>query len=157
ALTYIDLSLAIATTVCPCVSGLSTVLVACGSCTLTPCWSSGATIIMMISSTSMTSQSGVTLMSDLTPPLAPPRSIAITVTPVFRNADYGVGIGFSSAIRTPQSAMSRFLGGLPHEVVDELRRRVVHLDVEVLDAAGEVIVEPHCRNRDHQSEGGLDQ
>src|SRR5262249_47445006 len=78
ALTYIDLPLAIATTVWPCPSGLSTVLLACGSFTLTPCCNSGATIIMMISSTSMTSHSGVTLISDLTPPLAPPMSIAIT-------------------------------------------------------------------------------
>src|SRR4029079_17785077 len=78
AFTYIDLSLAIATTVCPCTSGLSTVLLAWGSFTFTPCCKSGATIIMMISSTSMTSHSGVTLISDLTPPFAPPRSIAIT-------------------------------------------------------------------------------
>src|SRR5438067_8542942 len=77
AFTYIDLSLAIAITVWPSTSGLSPVLVACGSLTLTPCCSSGATIIMMMSSTSMTSQSGVTLISDLTPPLAPPTSIAI--------------------------------------------------------------------------------
>ena len=42
-----------------------------GSVTGTPCCSSGATIIMMISSTSITSTSGVTLMSDLTPPLPP--------------------------------------------------------------------------------------
>ena len=68
-------------TVCPCVSGLSVVFVATGSLTLTPCCRSGATIIMMMSSTSMTSQSGVTLMSDLTPPLAPPMSIAIAKSP----------------------------------------------------------------------------
>ena len=50
-----------------------------GSLTATPCCSIGVTIIMMMRSTSMTSTSGVTLMSDLTPPLAPPTSIAITV------------------------------------------------------------------------------
>ena len=33
------------------------------------------------------------------------------------------------------------LRGLPDEVVDELRRGVVHLDVEVLDARREVVVE----------------
>jgi len=64
-------------TVWSCDSGLSTVLVAVGNLRLTPCWSMGAMSIMMMSSTSMTSTSGVTLISDLTPPLAPPRSIAI--------------------------------------------------------------------------------
>src|SRR5690606_38449566 len=43
------------------------------------------------------------------------------------------------------------------EVVDELRRRVGHLDVQVLEAAGEVVVEPHGRNRDDQTERGLDE
>src|SRR5712691_1651884 len=122
---------AIAMTVCPCVSGLSTVLSAFGSVTLTPCCSNGAMIIMMISSTSMTSQSGVTLISDLTPPLAPPRSIAIRNLPDLR--------------------------GLPNEVVDELRRGVVHFHVEVLDPAAEVVVEPHRRDGDDEPERGLDQ
>jgi hypothetical protein len=36
---------------------------------------------MMISRTSMTSTSGVTLMSDFMPPLAPPTSIAMVVSP----------------------------------------------------------------------------
>ena len=43
-----------------------------------PSASSGATIIMMISRTSMTSTSGVTLMSDFMPPFAPPTSIDMT-------------------------------------------------------------------------------
>src|SRR5581483_5604208 len=84
---YIALSLLMATTVCPCVSGLSTVLFAFGKVTLTPCCNSGATIIMMMSSTSMTSHNGVTLISDLTPPLAPPTSIAITTFSEMPNAD----------------------------------------------------------------------
>ena len=70
-----DLFAAIATTVCSCDSGLSIVFEAAGSLRLTPCCSMGATSIMMMSSTSMTSTSGVTLMSALTPPLAPPTSI----------------------------------------------------------------------------------
>jgi hypothetical protein len=56
-------------------------LVAIGSESATPCCSSGAMIIMMISSTSMTSTSGVTLMSDLTSPLLPPTCIAMIETP----------------------------------------------------------------------------
>src|SRR5213592_1427257 len=90
---------------------------------------------MMISSTSITSTSGVTLMSDLTPPLAPPRSIAIGVSP-----------------RGP-SLRRRLLD----EVVHQLRRGVVHFDVEIFDAAGQVVVEPDGRNRDDEAECGLDE
>src|SRR5438270_13891954 len=119
---------AIAMTVCPWVSGLSTVFVALGSLTLMPCCNNGATSIMMMSSTSMTSTSGVTLISDLTPPWAPPRSIAIQKSP-------------NSGLR-----------GLPDKVVDELRRGIVHLHVEVLDATGQVVVEPNRRNRNNEPE-----
>jgi hypothetical protein len=76
-----DLSFAMARTVCSCVSGLSTVFEAVGRRTATPCCNIGATSIMMMRSTSMTSTSGVTLMSLLTPPFAPPRSIAMTTSP----------------------------------------------------------------------------
>src|SRR5579864_63597 len=93
--------------------------------------------IMMMSSTSMTSTSGVTLMSDLTPPLAPPRSIDI--------------VSVSSTVGT---ALVR---GLRNEEVDELRRGVVHLDVEVLDARRQVVVNPDRRNRDDEAERGLDE
>src|ERR1051325_1239599 len=95
----------------------------------------GVMSIMMISSTSMTSTSGVTLMSDLTPPLAPPRSIAIGKSP---NGDWR-------------------LRRLLDEVVDQLRRGVVHFDVEVLDPTGQVVVEPDRWNRDDEAQGGLDE
>src|SRR5581483_3388841 len=95
---------------------------------------------MMMSSTSMTSTSGVTLISDLTPPLAPPSSIAIGQISRLRIAD---------SIRN----LRRFL----NKVVHQLRRGVVHLHVEVLDASGQVVVEPHRRNRDDQAERGLDE
>src|SRR3989441_12276787 len=49
------------------------------------------------------------------------------------------------------------LGCLLDEVVDELRRGVVHLHVEVLEAARQVVVEPARRNRDEQPERGLDE
>src|SRR5688572_19763294 len=115
---------------------------------------------MMISSTSMTSTSGVTLISDLTPPLAPPRSIDISK---FSRA-MGDGLsavgpsGRSTATKSPKPTSPRpALSRLPDEEVDELRRRVVHLHVEVFDAAGQVIVEPNCRNRDDEPERGLDE
>src|SRR5437867_1312627 len=95
--------------------------------------------IMMMSSTSMTSTSGVTLMSALRAPLEAPMSIAISVFPCSAT-------GATGALRC-----------LLDKVVDQLRRGVVHFDVEVLDAAGQVVVEPHRRNRHEESERGLDQ
>ena len=60
-----------ATTVWSCVSGLTSVLPASGRVTATPLCNSGATSIMMMRSTSMTSTSGVTLISALSPPDLP--------------------------------------------------------------------------------------
>src|SRR5262245_28008716 len=147
-----------ASTVCSCVSGLSVVFWACGSFTATPCCNIGATSIMMMSSTSMTSTSGVTLMSALTPPFAPPRSIAMTKSPNCgsRISDCGLivdSMNPQSAIPNPQCGLGRLLD----EVVDELRRRVVHLDVEVLDARRQIVVDPDGRNRDDQTDRGLDE
>src|SRR5262245_59099000 len=107
---------------------------------------------MMMRSTSMTSTSGVTLMSDFGPPFEPPVSIAMANL-------QRVASGFSRTIDGPLEGgrYSGFLRRLLDEVVHELRRRVVHLDVEVLDAAGEVVVEPHRRNRHEQPERGLDE
>src|SRR3954467_12294848 len=98
--------------------------------------------IMMMSSTSMTSTSGVTLMSDLTPPLPPPRSIDITNLPTVP--------GFR------KFQMNPFLCRLLDEVVDELRRRVVHLDVEVLDARRQVVIDPHGGDREDPPARGRD-
>src|SRR5580765_8356295 len=136
---YTCLSTEIAIVVWPRVSGLSIEFVAFGRVTVMPCCNRGATSIMMMRSTSMTSTSGVTLISDLTPPFAPPRSIAIGQSPIESRA-------YNSSLR-----------GLPDEEVDQLRRGVVHFDVEVFDAAGEVVVEPHRRNRDDEPERGLDE
>src|SRR5947207_8461131 len=133
------LSTAMATVVWPRVSGLSTELLAFGRVTVMPCCNSGATSIMMMRSTSMTSTSGVTLISDLTPPFAPPRSNAIGQSPV------------------ESRARVSWLRGLPDEEVDQLGRGIVHFDVEVLDPAGEVVVEPHRRNRDDEPERRLDE
>src|SRR5579864_6443323 len=111
---------------------------------------------MMMSSTSMTSTSGVTLISCLTPPLAPPRSIAMGNSPC-SYADRPGAPGFRLRAEKPDAAEAwslkpKSLRRLLDEVVDELRRRVVHFDVEVLDAAGQVIVEPHRRNCHDEAE-----
>src|SRR6185369_6808842 len=97
----------------------------------------GVMSIMIISSTSITSTSGVTLMSALTPPLAPPRSIDIT--------------------KSPQVLELWNLLGVLDEVIHELRRGVIHLDVEVLDARRQVVVDPDGGNRDDQPERGFDE
>src|SRR5215218_5393615 len=138
-----------ATTVCSCVSGLSCVFAATGSLTSTPFWSIGAMIIMMMSSTSMTSTSGVTLISDLTPPL-PPSCIAM--------ARYSQPLesGRPGPASRRRSVCTSLRGSLLDEVIDELRRRVVHFDVEVIEPAGEVIVKPHRGDRHEETERGLD-
>ncbi len=88
----------IPTTVCPCVSGLSVVFAACGSFTSTPFWSIGATSIMMINSTSMTSTSGVTLISALRLPFEPPTSIDIVFSLSLTKLTGNEILGFSSLI-----------------------------------------------------------
>ncbi len=140
------------------VSGLSTVLPASGSLTLTPFCSIGAMSIMMMSSTSMTSTSGVTLMSALRLPLAAEvhchgetPALRRVVDAVSRRA--GSAAGRETGGRDSEIALRRLLD----EVVEELGRRVVHFDVEVLDPAGEVIVEPHRGDRDDQPERRFDE
>src|SRR4051812_42385171 len=60
-------------------------------------------------------------------------------------------------IHDSRSTIRYCLGGLLDEVVDELRRRVVHLDVEVFEARGQEVVEPDRRDGDEQTERGLDE
>ena len=63
-----------------------------------------------------------------------------------------LGLEFLGEDRTPELA--------PHaldQVVDQLLRGVGHLDREVLDLGGEVVVGPHRRDRDHEAEGRGDQ
>src|SRR5687768_2884044 len=130
-------------------------------------WSMGAMSMTMMRSTSMTSTSGVTLMSALTPPLAPPTSIDMAIPSVGAGV-LGVlgcwGAGSTeirylstSAPRDLRTSCVSSLRRLLDEVVHELRRRVVHLDVEVLEPAREVVVEPHGRNRDDQAQRGFNQ
>src|SRR5919107_319584 len=103
------------------------VLSANGSVTGTPFCSIGAINIMMISSTSMTSTSGVTLMSDFGPPFAPPTSIAMGVTPLLnaRSSSAGRTAGRRRSVqRTTETARRQHVGdrlrSLLDEVIDEL-------------------------------------
>src|SRR4029453_5944361 len=114
----------------------------------------GAMSIMMMSSTSMTSTSGVTLMSALRDPLDP-RSMAMAEFPYLEI--WNLEIWKSEISKFADFQIAKFLRGFLDEIVDQLRRGVVHFDVEVLDPAGQVVVEPHRRDRDDQPERGLDQ
>src|SRR6185295_3900347 len=102
-----------------------------GSWTSTPFWSSGVTTMKMINSTRQTSTNGVTLMSPRTPTSA-----------------IGCCRLANLCISSPLSL---------HEEVDQLRGGVRHLDLQALDAAGEVVEHPGGRNRDEQAERGGDQ
>ncbi len=86
-----------ATTVWSCVSGLSAVFAASGSLTATPFCSIGAMSIMMMSSTSMTSTSGVTLMSDLRPPLSRQDPLPWQILPMCRASTEAIGYAGSDA------------------------------------------------------------
>jgi hypothetical protein len=53
--------------------------------------------------------------------------------------------------------MSRLPAALLNEVVDQLARRVVHLDVERLHLISEIVERPDGRDSDQQSESSCDQ
>src|SRR5215213_5719131 len=117
-----------------------------GSVALNPAAISGVTIMKMISSTSMTSIMGVTLMSALT---ADDPALPVDMATAGHRL---LGLEFLREDRTPELA--------PHaldQVVDQFLRGVRHLDGEVLDLGREVVVGPHRRNRDHQTEGRRDE
>src|SRR5262245_4364598 len=129
---------------------------------------------MMISSTSMTSTSGVTLMSAVKPPLFPPTFIDITKSPCYSVRQCGWFARFhwcaarvirkgANPVESPNRRSGRTrracraLCSIADEVVDELRRGVVHLHVEVLNARRQVVVDPDGRNGDNEAERGLDE
>src|SRR5216117_506605 len=117
-----------------------------GSVALNPAAMSGVTIMKMISSTSMTSIIGVTLMSALTDD-GPALPVDMATA-----GHRLLGLEFLGEDRTPKLA--------PHaldQVVDQFLRGVGHLDGEVLDLGGEIVVGPHRRDRDHEAERRGDQ
>src|SRR5213080_1676588 len=104
----------------------------------------GVTIMKMMSSTSITSIIGVTLMSALTGtrPLVTDRATGLRRL---------LGLEFLGKDRPAELAADAL-----DEVVDQLLRRVGHLHREKVDLRGEVVVEPHGGNRDEQAECGGD-
>src|SRR6058998_790152 len=100
----------------------------------------GVTIMKMMSSTNITSIIGVTLMSALTGtrPLVTDRATGLRRL---------LGLEFLREDRAAKLAADAL-----DEVVDQLLRRVGHLDREEVDLGCEVVVQPHRRNRDDQTE-----
>src|SRR5678816_106419 len=100
----------------------------CGSATVMPCWRSGVTTMKMISSTSMMSTIGVTLISDANPP-EPPPDIPIADSP-FRKLIQTPSATRNQANRTLQTYVYiqlrlQLLGAVLDEVVDQLGSRIV--------------------------------
>src|SRR5438552_1857037 len=117
-----------------------------GISALNPFAINGVTIMKMISSTSMTSIIGMTFGSDLT--AVRPAELADVSTAAHRLLGLEL-LGEDRAAELAADALD--------EVVDELLRRVRHLDRQVLDLGGEVVVEPDRRDGDQEAERRGDQ
>src|SRR5512143_1899140 len=144
---YVVVSFLTATTIALGSSLRSLVLPACGSFTSTPFWSMGVMTMKMMSRTIMMSAMGVTLMSAIGPPFLPPTAIAMGVLLVSQ----------TGAPRDPGPSATARLGALLDEVVEELGAGVVHLHVEALDLAVEVVERPHRGDGHEEAERGGDQ
>src|SRR5258706_297895 len=110
-----------------------------GSATSTPWWSMGAAIMKMMSSTSITSTSGVTLMSAITgssSPFSPPRLKAISL---------------------PLKWNQMRSGEIPLREVEELEHEVLHPGAQPAQVLGEIVVGDEGRNGGGEAGGGVDQ
>src|SRR4029077_19320063 len=106
---------------------------------------SGVTIMKMISNTNITSMRGVTLMSALT-------AARVLV------ADRATGLRRLLRLEfLGEDRPAELRPDALDQVVDQLLRRIRHLDGEEVDLGGEVVVEPHRRNGDDESERRRDQ
>src|SRR5882672_12260279 len=123
-----------------------------GRATEMPCCKKGVTTMKMISSTSITSTIGVTLISEFNPP-PPPACIPINQSPLATksatDAGHGLIRGSTSPVR--RTLWIQLLGAILDEIVNQLGSRVVHFDDEAVHLAGKVVKEPHGRNRDNQT------
>src|SRR6058998_1071852 len=107
----------------------------------------GVTIMKMMSSTSITSISGVTLMSALTAALA----LALV-------ADRATGLRRLLSLEfLGEDRPAELRPDALDQVVDQLLGGVGHLDGEKVDLGREIVVEPDGRDCDHEAEGGRDQ
>src|SRR6266849_10971934 len=99
----------------------------------------------MISSTSITSIIGVTLMSARTGTFELPVDRATGLRRLLRLELLG------------EDRPTELAADALDEVVDQLLRRVRHLHREEVDLGREIVVQPHRRDRNHEAEGGGDQ
>src|SRR2546427_9906334 len=105
----------------------------------------GVTIMKMMSSTSITSIIGVTLMSARTGTWELPVDRATSLRRLLR----------LDLLREDRPA--DLAADALDQVVDQLLRRVRHLHGQEVDFGGEVVVQPHRRDRDHEAERRGDQ
>src|SRR5205085_1864253 len=139
-----------------------------GSATEPPCWRNGVMTMKMIRSTSMMSTIGVTLMSDWRPPPPPavipiafysfgaPGQLAARLAARPARAGNSLPRAPGGPERRPSRNLKNLRPELPRailqEVVDQLRRRVVHLNDEAVNLAREVVEEPHGGHGHGESE-----
>src|SRR5213596_4244564 len=107
----------------------------------------GVTIMKMMSSTSITSISGVTLMSALTADLA--LALVTDRATGLRRLLRLEFLGEDRAAELRADALD--------QVVDQLLGRVGHLDRQEVDLGREVVVEPHRGDCDDEAERGRDE
>src|SRR5881394_3802160 len=110
-----------------------------------PAVMAGVTIMKMISSTSITSIIGVTLMSARTAALLLAADRATALRRLLRLEFLG------------EDRAAEFRADALDQVVDQLLGRVRHLHRHEVDLGGEVVVQPHRRDRDDQTERGGDE
>src|SRR2546425_3475300 len=110
-----------------------------------PAVMAGVTIMKMISSTSITSIIGVTLMSARTGTLELPVDRATGLRRLLRLELLG------------EDRPAELAADALYEVIDQLLGRIRHFHREEVDLGGEVVVQPHRRNRDHEAERRRDQ
>src|SRR6266496_3016422 len=107
----------------------------------------GVTIMKMISNTSITSISGVTLMSALTAAFA----LALV-------ADRATGLRRLLRLEfLGEDRPAELRPDALDQVIDQLFRGVGHLDGEEVDLGREVVVQPHGWDRHEEAERGRDQ
>src|SRR6266446_4927780 len=124
--------------------------------TVMPCCRKGVTTINMISSTSIISTIGVTLISDWRPPPPPPLPIPITTLP-FHSACQRISAQHNAARNTTLLSTStalwlQLLGAILNKVVDQLRGGVVHFHNEPIHLPSEIVKQPNCWHCNKQSQ-----
>src|SRR5258708_6851946 len=120
-----------------------------GSSTATPRAIMGVMTMKMMRSTSTTSTSGVTLISARTAPLA----WRFETRRRGRGGSPGCGGRGGSGLTSSGSRSGVAL----EDRVDELGRRLVDVDRDVVEAGREIVVEPDGQDRDAEAHGRRDE